>query len=104
MTKQKSIISSVKDTYRKEFVANQLVEAQLYPSLSFKMRNNLIDLLHTYRNAFPSDNEPPGAIKGHEVDITLNIYRLYSPVLGRPAYPSSLRAREALEKHIQELI
>ncbi|MBW0523672.1 hypothetical protein O181_063387 [Austropuccinia psidii MF-1] len=44
------------------------------------------------------------AIKGHEVDITHNIDRQYPPVLRRPAYPASPRAREAFEKHIQELI
>ncbi|MBW0570757.1 hypothetical protein O181_110472 [Austropuccinia psidii MF-1] len=44
------------------------------------------------------------AIKGQEVDITLNIDRPYPAVLRRPAYPASPRAREALEKHIQELI
>ncbi|MBW0559545.1 hypothetical protein O181_099260 [Austropuccinia psidii MF-1] len=43
-------------------------------------------------------------MKGNEVDNTLNIDRPYPPVLRRPAYPSSLRAREALEEHIQELI
>ncbi|MBW0517247.1 hypothetical protein O181_056962 [Austropuccinia psidii MF-1] len=36
-----------------------------------------------------------GAIKGHEVDITRNIDRPYPPVLRRPAYPASLRARGA---------
>ncbi|MBW0568168.1 hypothetical protein O181_107883 [Austropuccinia psidii MF-1] len=44
------------------------------------------------------------AISGHEVDITVNIDRPYPPVLRKPAYPASPRAREALEKHIQELI
>ncbi|MBW0559195.1 hypothetical protein O181_098910 [Austropuccinia psidii MF-1] len=68
------------------------------------MRHELIDVLYTYDNKFSSDNEPLGAIKGHEVDITLNIDRPYPPVLRRPAYPASPRAREALEKHIQELI
>ncbi|MBW0537965.1 hypothetical protein O181_077680 [Austropuccinia psidii MF-1] len=68
------------------------------------MRHELIDVLYTYKNAFASDNEPLGAIKGHEVDITLNIDRPYPPVLIRPAYPSSPRAREALEKHSQKLI
>ncbi|MBW0507154.1 hypothetical protein O181_046869 [Austropuccinia psidii MF-1] len=68
------------------------------------MRHYLIDLLYTYKNAFASDNEPLGTNKGHEFDITLNIYRPYPPVLRRPAYPASPRAREALEKHIQELI
>ncbi|MBW0579893.1 hypothetical protein O181_119608 [Austropuccinia psidii MF-1] len=85
MPKQISVISSVKDTYKEEFVANQLVEAQINPSLSQKMRHDLIDVLYTYKNAFSSDNEPLGAIKGHEVDINLNI--------DRPAYTASPRAR-----------
>ncbi|MBW0561223.1 hypothetical protein O181_100938 [Austropuccinia psidii MF-1] len=67
------------------------------------MRHELIDVLYTY-NAFSSDNELLGAIKGHEVEITLNIDRLYPPVLRRPAYPASPRVKEALERHIQELI
>ncbi|MBW0517552.1 hypothetical protein O181_057267 [Austropuccinia psidii MF-1] len=68
------------------------------------MRHDLIDVLSTYKNAFYSDNKQLGAIKGNEVDITLNIDRPYPPVLRRPAYPASPRAREALEKHTQELI
>ncbi|MBW0588514.1 hypothetical protein O181_128229 [Austropuccinia psidii MF-1] len=68
------------------------------------MRNELIDVLYTYNNSFSSDNEPLGAIRGHEVDITVNFDRPYPPVLRRPAYPASPRAKEALEKHIQELI
>ncbi|MBW0582926.1 hypothetical protein O181_122641 [Austropuccinia psidii MF-1] len=102
--KQISIVSSKKDTYKEEFVSKQLVEAQINPSLSPKMRNELIDVLYTYNNAFAPDNDPLGAIKGHEVDVTLNIYRTYPPVLRRPAYPASPRAKEALEKNIQELI
>ncbi|MBW0465862.1 hypothetical protein O181_005577 [Austropuccinia psidii MF-1] len=68
------------------------------------MRHDLIYVLYTYKNAFASDNEPLGTIEGHEVYITLNIGRAYPPVLRRPDYPASHREREALEKHIQELI
>ncbi|MBW0514396.1 hypothetical protein O181_054111 [Austropuccinia psidii MF-1] len=75
MPKKISVIYSFKDTYKEEFVANQLVEAQIVPSLSPKRRHGLIDVLYTYKNAFSYDNEPLGAIKGHEVDITLNIDR-----------------------------
>ncbi|MBW0526869.1 hypothetical protein O181_066584 [Austropuccinia psidii MF-1] len=60
------------------------------------MRHDLIDVLYTYKNAFASDNEPLGTIKGNEVYITLNI--------DISAYPATPIAREALEKHIQELI
>ncbi|MBW0530033.1 hypothetical protein O181_069748 [Austropuccinia psidii MF-1] len=104
MTKKISMISFNKNTHKEEFVADQLVEAQINPSLSPNMWNGLIEVLYTYNNAFACDNEPLGDIKGHEVDITLNNDRPYPPVLRRPAYQSSPRAREALEEHIQELI
>ncbi|MBW0538265.1 hypothetical protein O181_077980 [Austropuccinia psidii MF-1] len=74
MPKKISVIASVKDTYKEEFYF------------------------------FASDNELLGAIKGNEVDITLNYDRPYPPVLRRPVYPASPRARDALEKHIQYLI
>ncbi|MBW0534531.1 hypothetical protein O181_074246 [Austropuccinia psidii MF-1] len=102
--KQISVISSLKNSHKEEFVGNKLAEAQINPSLSPKMRHELVDMLYTYNNAFASDNEPLGAIRGHESDVTLNIDRQYPPVLRRPAYAASPRAREALEKHIQELI
>ncbi|MBW0525436.1 hypothetical protein O181_065151 [Austropuccinia psidii MF-1] len=91
MPKQISMISSSKDTYKEEFVANQLVEAQINPSLSPQMRHYLIDVLYTYKNVFASDNEPLGAIKPNEVVINLNIGRPYSQLLRRPAYPASPR-------------
>ncbi|MBW0574023.1 hypothetical protein O181_113738 [Austropuccinia psidii MF-1] len=83
MPKQISVVSSVKDSYKDEFVSNQLVEAQINPSLSPNISNELIDMLYTYNNAFASDNEPLGAIKAHELDITPNIDRPYPPVLRR---------------------
>ncbi|MBW0560588.1 hypothetical protein O181_100303 [Austropuccinia psidii MF-1] len=67
MPKQISVVSSVKDTYKEEFMANQLFEAQINPSLSTKMRHDLIDVLYTYKNAFASNNETLGTIIGHEV-------------------------------------
>ncbi|MBW0499717.1 hypothetical protein O181_039432 [Austropuccinia psidii MF-1] len=102
--KQISIVSSNKDTNKVAFVNNKLIEAQINPSLSPKMRHELVDVLYTYKNAFASDNELLGTIRGHKVDITLDIDRPYPPVLRRPAYAASPRAREALEKRIQELI
>ncbi|MBW0528931.1 hypothetical protein O181_068646 [Austropuccinia psidii MF-1] len=68
------------------------------------MKEELIEILFQYREAFASDNEPLGAIKGHEVDIILNVERPYRPRLRRPAYPASARTREALESHINELM
>ncbi|MBW0460565.1 hypothetical protein O181_000280 [Austropuccinia psidii MF-1] len=68
------------------------------------MKEDLIEILCQYREAFSSDNEPLGVIKGHKVDIMLNVKRPYPPLLRIPAYPASPRAREASEAHINELI
>ncbi|MBW0546696.1 hypothetical protein O181_086411 [Austropuccinia psidii MF-1] len=68
------------------------------------MRKALINVLYTHKNSFASDDEALGTMKGNEVDIHLNIDTPYPAVLKRPAYPASPRAKEALEKHIQELI
>ncbi|MBW0562485.1 hypothetical protein O181_102200 [Austropuccinia psidii MF-1] len=68
------------------------------------MKEKLIDLLFKYKNAFATDKEALGSIIGHEVDIILNVERPYPPLLRRPSYPASPRAREALEVHIKELM
>ncbi|MBW0577180.1 hypothetical protein O181_116895 [Austropuccinia psidii MF-1] len=62
------------------------------------MKEELIEILFQYREAFASDNEPLGAIKGYEVE------RPYHLLLRRLDYPASARAREALKSHINELM
>ncbi|MBW0553915.1 hypothetical protein O181_093630 [Austropuccinia psidii MF-1] len=68
------------------------------------MKEKLIDLLFKYKNSFPTDKEPLGAIIGHEVDISLNVEKPYPPLSRRPAYPASPKSREASEVHIKELM
>ncbi|MBW0566831.1 hypothetical protein O181_106546 [Austropuccinia psidii MF-1] len=94
----------VKNVNKEKFLSDKLIEAQISPELTGKMKEELIESLFHYREAFASDNEPLGAIKGHEVEIILNVERSYPPLLRRPAYPASPRAREELEGHISELI
>ncbi|MBW0502265.1 hypothetical protein O181_041980 [Austropuccinia psidii MF-1] len=68
------------------------------------MKERLTDLLFGYKNAFATDKEPLGEIIGHEVDIIINSEEPYPPLLRRPAYPASPRAREVLEVHVKELM
>ncbi|MBW0568564.1 hypothetical protein O181_108279 [Austropuccinia psidii MF-1] len=68
------------------------------------MKEELIEISFQYREAFASDDEPLGAIKGHEVDIILDVERPYPPLLRRPAYPAIPRAREAFSSHINDLM
>ncbi|MBW0465928.1 hypothetical protein O181_005643 [Austropuccinia psidii MF-1] len=66
------------------------------------MKEKLIYLLFKYKYGFATDKEPLGSIIGHEVDIILNVEKPYPPLLRRPGYPESPRAREALEVHIKQ--
>ncbi|MBW0529564.1 hypothetical protein O181_069279, partial [Austropuccinia psidii MF-1] len=99
-----TVIIQVKNVNKGKFVSDQLIEAQISTKLTLEMKEELIEILFQHREAFASDNEPLGAINGHEVDIMLNVERPYPPLLKRPAYPASPRAREALEIHINELM
>ncbi|MBW0504672.1 hypothetical protein O181_044387 [Austropuccinia psidii MF-1] len=99
-----TVIRKVKNVIKEKFVSDQLIEAQISPELIPNMNEELIEILFQYREAFASHNEPLGAIKGHEVDIMLNVERPYPPRSRRSAYPASPRAREALESHINELM
>ncbi|MBW0516211.1 hypothetical protein O181_055926 [Austropuccinia psidii MF-1] len=68
------------------------------------MKEELIDLLFKYTNAFATDKGPPGAIIQHEVDIILNVENPVPPILRIPDYPASPRGRESLEVHIKEVM
>ncbi|MBW0512275.1 hypothetical protein O181_051990 [Austropuccinia psidii MF-1] len=81
-----------KNNNKEKFVTDQFIEAKMSPELTLEMKEDLIKILFQYREAFSSDNEPLGAIKGHEVDIMLNVERTYLPLLIIPAYPASPRA------------
>ncbi|MBW0473931.1 hypothetical protein O181_013646 [Austropuccinia psidii MF-1] len=101
--KEISVLSSIRDKNKEEFVLNQLSNAKINPDLSLKMEQEIINVLYTYNNYFASYNENLSAIRGHEVHINLNIDRPYPKVLRRPAYQESPRAVEDLEKDIKEL-
>ncbi|MBW0465747.1 hypothetical protein O181_005462 [Austropuccinia psidii MF-1] len=95
MPEKISEVSSNKHINKEYFVLNQHSEAHIHPTLSSKMKQELYDVLYTYNDSFSSDNEPLCAFRGHEVYITLNIYRPYPPLIRRPAYPESPRAIES---------
>ncbi|MBW0559040.1 hypothetical protein O181_098755 [Austropuccinia psidii MF-1] len=99
-----TVIRQLKKFNKEKFVSDQSTEAQISPELTPDMKEDLIEVLFQYREAFSSDNEPLGAIKGNEVDIMLNVERHYPPLLRRPAYPASPRPRKGLESHINELM
>ncbi|MBW0529438.1 hypothetical protein O181_069153 [Austropuccinia psidii MF-1] len=56
------------------------------------------------RPAFSIGEEPLGKIRGHDIELYLDVERLYPPMLRRPPYPESLETRTEIEKHNNELL
>ncbi|MBW0550962.1 hypothetical protein O181_090677 [Austropuccinia psidii MF-1] len=103
--KQITVIKNEERTPKKDFfIREQLKETEFNQELTEKMNQKLIDLLFKYQNSFAIDKEALDSIIRNEVDIILNAEKPYPLLLRRPAYPSSPRAREALEVYIKELI
>ncbi|MBW0565342.1 hypothetical protein O181_105057 [Austropuccinia psidii MF-1] len=66
----------------------------------------LEELLNEFREAQFSTTltKPLGKIRGHDIELYLDVERPYSPMLRRPPYPESLENRKEVEKHINELL
>ncbi|MBW0573785.1 hypothetical protein O181_113500 [Austropuccinia psidii MF-1] len=61
-------------------------------------------MLRKNRPAFAIGEEPLGKIKGHDIELYLDVERPYPLLLRRPYYPASLETRKEIEKHINELL
>ncbi|MBW0553229.1 hypothetical protein O181_092944 [Austropuccinia psidii MF-1] len=101
--KEITVIRQVKNLNKNKFVTDQLIEAQISPELTLGMKEVVFEISVQYREVFASNDEPLRAIKGHSVDIKLNVKRPYIPLSRRAAYPARPRAREALEPDSNEL-
>ncbi|MBW0520837.1 hypothetical protein O181_060552 [Austropuccinia psidii MF-1] len=64
----------------------------------------LLKILRKDRPAFAIGEEPLGKIRGHDIELYLDVERPYPPILRRPPYPASLETRNEIEKHINELL
>ncbi|MBW0461174.1 hypothetical protein O181_000889 [Austropuccinia psidii MF-1] len=65
------------------------------------------ELLNEFREeqlAFSIGEEPLGKIRGHDIELYLDVERPYPPMLRRPPYPVSLETRKEIEKHINEVL
>ncbi|MBW0550932.1 hypothetical protein O181_090647 [Austropuccinia psidii MF-1] len=48
--------------------------------------------------------EPLGKIRGHDIELYMDVERPYPPMLRRPPCPESLETGKEIEKHINELL
>ncbi|MBW0586139.1 hypothetical protein O181_125854 [Austropuccinia psidii MF-1] len=61
-------------------------------------------MLEENRPAFAIGEEPLEEIRGHDIELYLDVERSYPPMLRRPRYPGSMETRKEIEKHIIELL
>ncbi|MBW0487597.1 hypothetical protein O181_027312 [Austropuccinia psidii MF-1] len=73
-------------------------------TLTRKQKLSLLKILRKNRPAFSIGEEPLGKIRGHDIELYLDVERPYPPILRRPPYPESLENRKEIEKHINELL
>ncbi|MBW0564317.1 hypothetical protein O181_104032 [Austropuccinia psidii MF-1] len=91
------------DIYNKELL-NGFRKGEFSTTLTSKQKISLLKMLRKNRPAFAIGEEPLGRIKGHDIELYLDVERPYPPMLRRPLYPSSLESRKEIQKHINELL
>ncbi|MBW0499780.1 hypothetical protein O181_039495 [Austropuccinia psidii MF-1] len=82
----------------------QKIEGQFSTTLTSKQKLSLLRVLRQNRPAFAIGEEPLGKIRGHDIELYLDVERPYPPILRRPPYPASLQTTKGIEKHINELL
>ncbi|MBW0493101.1 hypothetical protein O181_032816 [Austropuccinia psidii MF-1] len=87
-----------------EELLNEFREGQFSTTLTSKQKLSLLKMLGKNRPAFAIAEEPLGKIRGHDLELYLDLERPYPPMLRRPPYPASLETRKEIKKYINELL
>ncbi|MBW0524261.1 hypothetical protein O181_063976 [Austropuccinia psidii MF-1] len=87
-----------------EELLNEFREGQFSTTLTSKQKLSLLKMLRKNRPEFAIGGKSVGKIRGHDIELYLDVERHYPPILRRPPYPASLESRKEIEKHINELL
>ncbi|MBW0485202.1 hypothetical protein O181_024917 [Austropuccinia psidii MF-1] len=83
---------------------NEFREGEFSTTLTSKQKLSLLKMLRKNRPEFSIGEEPLGKIRGHDIELYLDVKRPYPPMLRRTPYPGSLETSKAIKKHIHELL
>ncbi|MBW0515781.1 hypothetical protein O181_055496 [Austropuccinia psidii MF-1] len=87
-----------------EELLNEFREDQFSTTLTTKENVSLLKIVRKNRPAFAIGEEPLGKLKGHDIELYLDVERPYPPMLRRPTYLANLETRREIEKHINGLL
>ncbi|MBW0578150.1 hypothetical protein O181_117865, partial [Austropuccinia psidii MF-1] len=90
--------------YQRMYGIDIYKKGQFSTTLTSKQKLTLLKMLRKNRPAFAIGAEPLGKIKGHDIELYLDVERPYPPMLRKPPYSASLETRKEIEKHINELL
>ncbi|MBW0524169.1 hypothetical protein O181_063884 [Austropuccinia psidii MF-1] len=79
---------------------NEFREGQFSTTLTSKQKPSLLKMLRKNRPEFAIGEEPLAKIRGHDIELYLDVEIPYPPMPRRPLYPESLETRKEIEKHI----
>ncbi|MBW0466275.1 hypothetical protein O181_005990 [Austropuccinia psidii MF-1] len=71
-------------------------EGQFSINLISKQKLSLLKMPTKNRPAFSIGEEPLGKIRGHDIELYLDVERHYPPMLRRPPYPASLETKKEI--------
>ncbi|MBW0465305.1 hypothetical protein O181_005020 [Austropuccinia psidii MF-1] len=97
-------IYQISTQYPLEELLNQFTESQFSTNLTSKQKLSLVKILRENRPTFSINEEPLGKIRGHDMELYLDVERPHPPILRIPPYPTSLETRKEIEKHVNEFL
>ncbi|MBW0487265.1 hypothetical protein O181_026980 [Austropuccinia psidii MF-1] len=77
-----------------EDILHESRDGQFSTTLTTKQKLSLLKMLRKNRPAFAIGDEPLGKIRGHDIELYLDVVRTYPPIWRRPPYPASLETRK----------
>ncbi|MBW0534921.1 hypothetical protein O181_074636 [Austropuccinia psidii MF-1] len=80
-----------------EELLDEFREGQFSTTLTSKWKLSLLKMLRKNRPAFSIFKEPLGNIRGHYIELYLDLERPHPPMLRRPPCPESLETRKEIE-------
>ncbi|MBW0468438.1 hypothetical protein O181_008153 [Austropuccinia psidii MF-1] len=87
-----------------EELLNEFREGQFSTTLTSKQKLSLLKMLRKNKTKFAIGEEPLGKIRGHDIELYLDVGRHYPPMVRRPPCTESVETRKEIEKHINELL
>ncbi|MBW0548902.1 hypothetical protein O181_088617 [Austropuccinia psidii MF-1] len=79
-----------------EELPNEFREGQFTTTLTSKQKQSLLKMLRKNRPEFAIGKEPLDKIKGHDIELYLDVERPYPPILRRPPYQESLETSKEI--------